>query len=95
MQIIDSDRILALNEGQVEEFDSPANLLAKETGIFKHLVSELGDAAMESLTLQAIASAKDKKEGKVSSPVVLLETVDVKADEPTTVGESGRMSATV
>ncbi|KAJ2489954.1 hypothetical protein IWW37_003584 [Coemansia sp. RSA 2050] len=35
--IIDSDRILVLDQGQVAEFDAPSALLAKEGGLFKSL----------------------------------------------------------
>ncbi|KAJ2731440.1 hypothetical protein IW152_004528 [Coemansia sp. BCRC 34962] len=35
--IIDSDRILVLDQGQVAEFDTPSALLVKEAGLFKNL----------------------------------------------------------
>ncbi|KAJ2076657.1 Multidrug resistance-associated protein 7, partial [Coemansia sp. S100] len=35
--IIDSDRILVLDQGQVAEFDKPDALLAKEGGLFRGL----------------------------------------------------------
>ncbi|KAJ2116401.1 ABC transporter Abc3, unknown specificity, partial [Coemansia sp. RSA 518] len=35
--IIDSDRILVLDHGQVVEFDTPERLLEKSDGLFKQL----------------------------------------------------------
>ncbi|GAA5915191.1 hypothetical protein JCM6882_001133 [Rhodosporidiobolus microsporus] len=40
--IMDCDRILVLDAGQVAEFDSPANLLQREGGIFRSLAVEAG-----------------------------------------------------
>ncbi|KAL9657812.1 hypothetical protein ABK040_013150 [Willaertia magna] len=42
--IIDADRILVLKDGQLAEFDTPKNLLSKETSIFSSLVEETGRA---------------------------------------------------
>jgi len=36
--IMDSDRVLVLDSGMVAEFDSPANLLTKKSGLFKDFV---------------------------------------------------------
>lgn len=33
--IIDYDRVLVLEQGEVVEFDTPANLIAKEGGVFR------------------------------------------------------------
>lgn len=41
--VIDADRILVLDAGNLIEFDSPAALLQKEGGYFKSLVDESGD----------------------------------------------------
>eukprot|EP00053_Salpingoeca_punica_P017179 m.164540 g.164540 ORF g.164540 m.164540 type:complete len:1433 (-) comp17138_c0_seq2:376-4674(-) len=40
--IIDSDRILALDNGVVREFDSPANLLRRGDSLFSALVDQVG-----------------------------------------------------
>ncbi|KAJ2683530.1 hypothetical protein IWW39_005444 [Coemansia spiralis] len=42
--IIDSDRILVLDQGQVAEFDTPSALLAKEGGLFKSLWDRANEA---------------------------------------------------
>ena len=46
--IIESDKILVLDQGQLKEFDSPQNLLKDENSHFTKLVNEIknsGDAA--------------------------------------------------
>jgi ABC-type multidrug transport system fused ATPase/permease subunit len=40
--IIDSDRILVMQAGEIAEFDSPKNLLANEDSIFSGMVRQLG-----------------------------------------------------
>jgi len=41
--VINYDKILVLDAGQVAEFDTPANLLAKEDGLFKSMCLKSGD----------------------------------------------------
>merc|ERR1711920_579727 len=38
--IMDSDRILVLDDGEIAEFDTPSNLLSKQNGIFRSLVDK-------------------------------------------------------
>lgn len=40
--IMDSDKIIVLDKGQIVEFDTPQNLLKQETSIFYSLVNEAG-----------------------------------------------------
>ena len=40
--ILDSDRVLVLDQGTVREFDSPANLLSDATSVFYSLAHESG-----------------------------------------------------
>lgn len=40
--IMDSDKILVMDDGRVVEFDSPENLLKKEAGYFYSLVMQSG-----------------------------------------------------
>ena len=60
--IIDSDRVLVLDDGRVSQFDSPHNLLTAELGegadrnIFRSLVEETGTASATALTEQAAAA---------------------------------------
>ena len=48
--IMDSDRILVLDQGTVAEFDSASNLLAVEDGIFKGMVEAASAAGSMSTT---------------------------------------------
>ncbi|QRW10315.1 ABC transporter [Ceratobasidium sp. AG-Ba] len=41
--VIDNDRILVLSAGKVVEFDTPANLLKKEQGVFHEMCKKSGD----------------------------------------------------
>mmetsp|Transcript_18504 Transcript_18504/g.27770 ORF Transcript_18504/g.27770 Transcript_18504/m.27770 type:complete len:84 (+) Transcript_18504:419-670(+) len=38
--ILDSDRVLVLDDGNVAEFDTPSNLLSKSDGLFKGMVDK-------------------------------------------------------
>jgi len=38
--ILDSDRVLVLDDGNVVEFDTPNNLLSKSDGLFKGMVDK-------------------------------------------------------
>lgn len=60
--IMDSDKIMVLDAGQIVEFDTPQNLLKKEGGKLKGLVDESGDKK----ALYAMALDKDDK-GQSSS----------------------------
>jgi len=42
--IMDSDRVLVLDDGRVVEFDSPSALLAKQDGVFKSMVDKSKEA---------------------------------------------------
>jgi ABC-type multidrug transport system fused ATPase/permease subunit len=49
--IMDSDKILVLDTGKLVEFDSPRNLLASSSGVFKTMVDSSKDR--DSLYAQA------------------------------------------
>ncbi|KAK9727436.1 Multidrug resistance-associated protein 5, partial [Basidiobolus ranarum] len=53
--IIESDRILVLDEGKVVEFDTPINLLNNPDGFFYSLVKQNGDEALQKLRNMATA----------------------------------------
>jgi ATP-binding cassette, subfamily C (CFTR/MRP), member 4 len=42
--IMDSDRVLVLDDGRIAEFDSPHVLLEKQDGIFRKLVEKSREA---------------------------------------------------
>lgn len=50
---MDADRVLVLDAGSLREYDTPKNLLAKPSGIFKAMVDGSGDRD----ALYALASA--------------------------------------
>lgn len=58
--IIDSDRVLVLDAGQLIQYDTPYNLLHEQNGIFYHLVQQTGPQMAAKLTALASA-AKDMK----------------------------------
>jgi ABC-type multidrug transport system fused ATPase/permease subunit len=45
--IMDSDRVLVLDDGRVAEYDSPQRLLAKDEGYFKAMVEKIKSAHSE------------------------------------------------
>lgn len=55
--VMDSDKILVMNFGKVEEFDTPLNLLEIEGGIFADMVKATGPA--ESKNLIQLAKKKN------------------------------------
>lgn len=42
--VMDSDRVLVLDDGRIAEFDSPKALLQKKDGIFKSMVDKSREA---------------------------------------------------
>jgi len=56
--IIDSSRILVMEQGTVVEFEPPTALLERPTSYFSRLVDETGEANAESLRAQARLHAK-------------------------------------
>eukprot|EP00897_Mesotaenium_endlicherianum_P007283 jgi/Mesen1/6583/ME000336S05803 len=48
--IIDSDRILVLEDGKAAEYDTPAKLLDREGSLFKKMVNSLGNVTAKHLT---------------------------------------------
>lgn len=47
--VMDSDKIIVMNFGKVEEFDTPLNLLAIEGGIFADMVNATGTSESKNL----------------------------------------------
>jgi ATP-binding cassette, subfamily C (CFTR/MRP), member 4 len=47
--VMDSDKILVMNFGRVEEFDSPLKLLEIEGGIFADMVNATGPSESKNL----------------------------------------------
>ena len=51
--VMDSDRILVLDDGKVMEFDSPGKLLENSDGYLFKLVNQTGPSAKKKLTQMA------------------------------------------
>lgn len=54
MTVIDYDRLLVLDAGHLVEFDTPYNLLQKDSGVFKDMCVKSGSLA----ELERIAKEK-------------------------------------
>ncbi|KAI9003656.1 P-loop containing nucleoside triphosphate hydrolase protein [Gaertneriomyces semiglobifer] len=59
--IIDSDRVLFLDAGEVLEFDAPEVLLRKEGGAFRELVEKTGEEESRMLKGMADRAAEERK----------------------------------
>ncbi|KAK9702811.1 Multidrug resistance-associated protein 5 [Basidiobolus ranarum] len=57
--IIESDRILVLDEGKVVEFDTPINLLNNPNGFFYSLIKQNGDESLQKLRNMATAHTSE------------------------------------
>ena len=55
--IIDSDRVLVIDNGAVAEFDTPAALLAEHDSIFAGLLDEMGPGAADKMRKQVADAA--------------------------------------
>ena len=62
--IIDSDRVLVLDAGQVIEFDSPYNLLQNSKGTFYDMVETTGKGMREMLREMAVLAHETKTKGR-------------------------------
>ena len=51
--VMDSDRILVLDDGKVMEFDSPGKLLENSDGYLFKLINQTGPSAKKKLTQMA------------------------------------------
>ncbi|KAF9027408.1 multidrug resistance-associated ABC transporter [Hymenopellis radicata] len=58
--VIDYDRLIVLDKGQVAEFDTPLNLIRKEDGIFRNMCLKSGTFG----ELEAAAKAKAERDEK-------------------------------
>ena len=60
--VIDYDRLLVLDKGELAEFDTPWNLIEKEGGIFRSMCLKSGTFA----ELQAAAKAKMEADAELA-----------------------------
>lgn len=56
--VIDYDRLIVLDKGELVEFDTPLNLIEKEDGIFRNMCMKSGTFA----ELEAAAKAKAERD---------------------------------
>ncbi|KAF9964122.1 Multidrug resistance-associated protein 1 [Mortierella alpina] len=61
--IIESDKVLVMDSGEVAEFGEPHKLLQDPNGIFAELVSHAGEAASRKLAMIAEDAHKDRNNG--------------------------------
>ncbi|KAI9056461.1 multidrug resistance-associated ABC transporter [Trametes sanguinea] len=62
--VIDYDRLIVLDKGELAEFDTPLNLIRKEGGIFRNMCLKSGTFA----ELEAAAKAKAARDGRQETP---------------------------
>ena len=61
--VIDYDRLIVLDKGELAEFDTPLNLIQKEGGIFRSMCLKSGTYA----ELEAAAKAKAERDAQQAS----------------------------
>jgi len=59
--IIECDRVLVMDAGNIEEFDEPIKLLQKEGSVFKQLVEQTGEGNAQKLKEIATEAAKRRQ----------------------------------
>ena len=59
--VIDYDRLIVLDQGELAEFDTPWNLIQKEGGIFRGMCLKSGTFAELHATAKAKAEADTKR----------------------------------
>jgi len=73
--IIESDKVLVMDAGQVVEFDEPLKLLDKDKGYFRSLVDQTGDATARKLHDIAEDAYKEKMEKRKNRPEVAQQPI--------------------
>ncbi|XP_069950148.1 ATP-binding cassette sub-family C member 4-like isoform X3 [Cherax quadricarinatus] len=88
--IMDSDRVMVLQAGRVEEFDEPHVLLKTENSLFASLVQQTGKAAAEQLRQIAEKAYFEQHKNDASTEVMLEDKQDVGCDNATSSGDNLR-----
>jgi len=70
--IIQYDKILAMKDGKVAEFDTPLNLMNKPDGLFASMIDELGEEQKAKLVYLATHKDVDTDALKEEEPIITI-----------------------
>lgn len=75
--VIDSDRVMVLEDGNIMEFDEPYDLLQNKSGYFRQLVDQVGLAKANKLEILAEEAKNLRNLGKTNVTNTVIPTVIV------------------
>jgi ATP-binding cassette subfamily C (CFTR/MRP) protein 1 len=81
--IIDTDKVMVLQSGELAEFDSPAALLRNPESYFSAMVKEYGEEVQSKLTAlanEAESARQQSRSEPLAAPEVIAEAVPAQVD---------------